>query len=117
MLRNRILLQLLLILLLAVVLFSGVYYATYRSYERLETESLQVNLNRIINALDHEIERLDEINWEWGRGGLVYQLISNPAAAGMRDVLIDAIAGSFNVRKIALFDGQGRLIVGREADE
>ncbi|MDP1930182.1 MAG: EAL domain-containing protein [Gammaproteobacteria bacterium] len=117
MIRSRVLGQLLVILLMSASLFIGFYLFILQGYEDIEQETLELNRRRVLNALDLEVERLDEVIRGWAAGGLIHFLISaGPTAVSYRDALADAISGSFNIRNLAVIDQDGELIIARETD-
>ncbi|MGB4248358.1 MAG: hypothetical protein WBJ75_11615, partial [Pseudohongiellaceae bacterium] len=117
MIRHKVLGQFLVILLIAATLFVGFYLYILQSYEDIEQENLELNRRRVLNALDLEIERLDEVIRGWADGGLINFLVtSGPTAVPYRDALADSISGSFNIRDLAVIGRDGNLVIAREAD-
>ena len=117
MIRNKVLGQLLVILLISASLFIGFYLYILQGYEDIEQENLELNRRRVLNALDLEIERLDEVIRGWAGGGLIHFLVtSGPTAVPYRDALADSISGSFNIRDLAVIGRDGNLVIAREAD-
>ena len=116
MLRYKVLLQLLLIMFLTMCLFVASYYFILRSYERVEANNLGLNRSRMLNALEQEVVRLDQINREWVDAGMMYALAQDPALVTFRNIVMEVIAGSFNVSHAAVFDADGNLLIGREAN-
>lgn len=117
MIRHRVLGQLLVMLLVSAALFVGFYLFILQSYEDIEEEGLELNRRRVLNALDLEIERLDEVIRGWAGGGLIHFLVTaGPTAVPYRDALADSISGSFNIRDLAVIGRDGNLIIARETD-
>ncbi|MES3006976.1 MAG: EAL domain-containing protein [Pseudomonadota bacterium] len=116
MIRNKVLGQLLVIMLVCLGLFAGYYLLMLRSYERLEQADLELNRHRVLNALDQEIERLDEVTRGWAASGLVNQLAVSRTLGPYRDPFINAISGSFDIRELVVVGADNQLIVARESD-
>lgn len=116
MIRNRVLGQLLVILLVCVGLFVGFYLLMLRSYERLEEADLELNRRRVLNAMDLEIERLDEVTRGWAASGILNLMVNFPAMSLYRDMFVDAISGSFDIRELAVVGADNSLIVARESE-
>lgn len=118
MIRHKVLGQLLVILLISASFFVGFYLFILQSYGDIEEEGLELNRRRVLNALDLEIERLDEVTRGWARSGLMNFLVTtgSPAATVYRDTVVNSVSGSFNIRELAIIDRDRQLIVARETD-
>src|SRR5690606_4524386 len=115
MLRNKVLMQLLLLMFITLGVFTASYYFILQHYEQLEIRGLELNRNRVLNALEQEIARLDDINREWADAGLVYSTLHDGAMVFFREMVMEVLSGSFNVSEAAVFDTQGNLMLARTA--
>lgn len=116
MLRQRVLSQLAGGAVVAVLIFSGLYVLITQSYQRLERENLELDRQRVLNALSMQIERLDEVILGWATSGFVEYTVVTPGLTAFRDIGVNVISGSFDIAEIVLFQNDGEFLVGREND-
>lgn len=115
MLRQRVLSQLAGGAVVAVLIFSGLYVLITQSYQRLERDNLELDRQRVLNALNMQIERLDEVILGWATSGYVEYSVVTPGMTAFRDIGVDVISGSFDIAETVLFQNDGQFLVGRES--
>jgi hypothetical protein len=112
MLRQRVLSQLAAGAMVAILIFSGLYVFITQSYQRLERQTLELDRQRVLNALDMQIERIDG----WAQSGFIEYSAATSEMTVYRDFGVDTISGSFDIAEVVLFKSDGQFLVGRAAD-
>jgi diguanylate cyclase (GGDEF)-like protein len=116
MLRQRVLSQLAAGAMVAILIFSGLYVFITQSYQRLERQTLELDRQRVLNALDMQIERIDEVIDGWAQSGFIEYSAATPGMTVYRDFGVDNISGSFDIAEVVLFKSDGQFLVGRATD-
>ena len=116
MLRQRVLSQLAGVALLMVLVFVGLYIFITQNYQHLERQNLELDRQRLLNALDAQIERLDDVIEGWAKSGYIEFAVANSSTDMFRNIGANIISGSFDINEVVFFQNDGQFVVGRVTD-
>ncbi len=116
-LRNKIVIYLLLLF----AALGGGFYLLQRTlvqpaFERIEAEAVSRDMQRVAQALDAEVEHLDQLTLDWAHWDDTYQFVQQPSDDYIQSNLVPSTFTNAGISLILIYDANGRLLYGQGMD-
>lgn len=81
-----------------------------RSFETLELEEADKDVNRVAQAIDAELQHLDVLCGDWGVWDDAYNFVAGLKPEFAKENLYDGVLKTINLNLVYIVDGDGRVV-------